>query len=72
MRDLFIRHSRLSIDQIERLKKRVEYNLVKLESVKSAQKSNWQEEADQIMGSIEKDQAATQAQLNRKVYIRAW
>lgn len=71
MRDLFIRHSRSSIDQIDRLKKRVESSLLKLESVKTAQKNNWQDEADQIMGSIEKDQATIQAQLNRKVYIRA-
>jgi sorting nexin-8 len=72
MRELFYRHNRLSIDQIERLKKRVETSLVKLESVKAAQKDNWQDEADRIMGSIEKDQATIQAQLNRKVFIRAW
>ena len=45
MRDLFIRRDRLAIDQVERLKKRVELNSQKLEAVKQAQKENWTEEA---------------------------
>jgi sorting nexin-8 len=72
MRDLFIRHDRLSIDQVERLRKRVETNSLKLESVKGAQKEGWQEEADRIIGSIEKDQASIASQLHRRVFIRAW
>ncbi|OCH87398.1 hypothetical protein OBBRIDRAFT_736288 [Obba rivulosa] len=71
MRDLFIRHDRLSIDQVERLKKRVETNSQKLESVRQAQKEGWEQEADKITGLIEKDQAAISAQLNRRVFIRA-
>jgi sorting nexin-8 len=72
MRDLFIRHDRFSVDQVERLKKRVETNSLKLEGVKVAQKEGWQEEADRIIVAIEKDQATIVAQLNRRVFIRAW
>jgi len=71
MRDLFIRHDRLSIDQVERLKKRVDTNSLKLEGVKAAQKEGWQEESDKIIVAIEKDQATIAAQLNRRVFIRA-
>ncbi|KAE9399516.1 hypothetical protein BT96DRAFT_1019417 [Gymnopus androsaceus JB14] len=45
VRDLFIRHDRLSLDQVERLKKRVETNSLKLEGIKAAQKDGWQDEA---------------------------
>ncbi len=71
MRDLFIRHDRLSGDQVEKLKKRVDTNSLKLENVKQAQKDGWQDEADKISGNIEKDQAAIAAALNRRVFIRA-
>jgi sorting nexin-8 len=72
MRDLFIRHDRLSGDQVEKLKKRVDTNSQKLESVKQAHKDGWQEEADKITVNIEKDQAAIAAALSRRVFIRAW
>jgi sorting nexin-8 len=72
MRDLFVRHDRLSVDQVERLKKRVDTNALKLESIKAIGKDGWQEEADKISGSIEKDKATISAQLNRRVFIRAW
>jgi sorting nexin-8 len=72
MRDLFFRQIRLSIDQVERLKKRVELTQVKLESIRAAQKDGWEGEAEKFVGSIEKDQATITAQLNRRVYIRAW
>lgn len=72
MRDLLIRHDRLSVDQVDRLKMRVDTNSLKLEAAKQARKDNWQEEADKISGLIEKDQAAIAAQLNRRIFIRAW
>lgn len=72
MRDLFIRHDRLSIDQVERLRKRVETNSLKLEGVKAAEKDGWQEEVDRFVVLIEKDQATIAAQLSRRVFIRAW
>ena len=69
MRDLFFRQTRLSIDQVERLKKRVESNQVKLESIRDGQKDG---SRDELTINIEKDQASITAQLNRRVYIRAW
>ena len=72
MRDLYLRHDRLSIDQVERLKKRVESNSIKMEGVKAAQKEGWQEEADRILVLIEKDQATIASQLHRRGFIRAW
>ncbi|KAH7926033.1 hypothetical protein BV22DRAFT_1194706 [Leucogyrophana mollusca] len=71
MRDLFVRHDRLSGDNVERLKKRVDTNSLKLEGIKAAQKDHWHEEADRIVGIIEKDQATIASLLNRRVFIRA-
>jgi len=70
-RDLFIRHDRLSIDQVERLKKRVETNSVKLDGIRAAQKEGWEDEAEKYTMLIEKDQASIAAQLSRRVFIRA-
>ncbi|KAH9479355.1 Sorting nexin MVP1 [Psilocybe cubensis] len=70
-RDLFIRHDRLSLDQVERLKKRIETTSVKLDGIRAAQKENWQEEAEKLTAMIEKDQATIAAQLSRRVFIRA-
>ncbi|KAF9482566.1 hypothetical protein BDN70DRAFT_801232 [Pholiota conissans] len=70
-RDLFIRHDRLSLDQVERLKKRIETTSVKLDGIRAAQKDNWQEEAERLTAMIEKDQATIAAQLHRRIFIRA-
>ncbi|KJA28004.1 hypothetical protein HYPSUDRAFT_34271 [Hypholoma sublateritium FD-334 SS-4] len=70
-RDLFIRHDRLSIDQVERLKKRIETTSVKLDGIRAAQKENWQEQVENLTAMIEKDQATIAAQLSRRVFIRA-
>ncbi|KIM44744.1 hypothetical protein M413DRAFT_442700 [Hebeloma cylindrosporum] len=70
-RDLFIRHDRLSIDQVERLKKRIETTSVKMDGIRAAQKENWQDEAERLTAMIEKDQATIAAQLSRRVFIRA-
>jgi hypothetical protein len=72
MRDLFFRQMRLSIDQVERLKKRVETNQAKLNSVRDTQKDGWGSEAEKLVQSIEADQAIITAQINRRAYIRAW
>lgn len=71
-RDLFIRHDRFSVDQVERLKKRIENTSVKLEGIRAALKENWQDEADRLTAMIEKDQATIAAQMSRRVFIRAW
>ncbi|KAL1747816.1 hypothetical protein HDZ31DRAFT_30940 [Schizophyllum fasciatum] len=71
MRDLFIRHDRLSIDQVERLKKRVETTSLKMDGIKSTRKEGWEIEADKLASQIERDQATIAAQLSRRVFIRA-
>ena len=71
-RDLFSRHDRLSGDQVERIKKRVEAASLRLETVKSAQKDKWADEADKIIGTIERDQATIGSLLARRVFIRHW
>ena len=71
-RDLFIRHDRLSVDQVERLKKRIEITSVRLDGIRAALKENWQDEADRLTAMIEKDQATIAAQMSRRVFIRAW
>ncbi|KAF9006173.1 hypothetical protein BDQ17DRAFT_1540764 [Cyathus striatus] len=70
-RDLFIRHDRLSVDQVERLKKKVETSSVKLDGIRVAQKEGWQEDVQRLTDLIEKDQATIAAQLSRRVFIRA-
>jgi len=72
LRDLFIRHDRLSIDQVERLKKRVDANALKAEGVRAAQKDGWQDEVEKYTALVEKDQLTIAAQLSRRVFIRAW
>lgn len=72
VKDLLIRHDRLSIDQVERLKQRVEVTSLKMEGVKAAQKEGWQDEVERHITSIEKDKATIAAQLSRRVFIRAW
>lgn len=72
MRDLFFRQTRLSIDQVDRLKKRVESAQVKLESVRDTHKDGLGNEVEKLVQSIETDQATIVAQLNRRTYIRAW
>lgn len=70
MRDLFIRHDRLSGDAVERLKKRIEANQMKLEGVRAAAKDGWQVEVDKLTASIERDQLMISQQLHRRVFIR--
>jgi sorting nexin-8 len=72
VKDLLIRNDRLSIDQVDRLKQRVETTSLKLEGVKAAQKEGWQDQVEQFVASIEKDQATIAAQLSRRVFVRAW
>jgi len=69
-RDLFLRHDRLSGDQVEKLKKHVETNSQKLEAIKNARKEGWAAEADKVLSSIELDQSAIASALARRVFIR--
>lgn len=69
-RDLFARHDRLSVDAVDRLRKRVDVNSRKLEAVKAARKDGWDAEADRILGIIERDQADIANCMARRVFIR--
>jgi len=71
VKDLLIRHERLSIDEVDRLKQRVEATSLKMEGVKAAQKEGWEDEVERHIASIEKDKAAIAQQLSRRVFIRA-
>ena len=70
MRDLFIRHDRLSGDNVERLKKHIETTQSKLEGIRIAQKEGWEQEVDRLSVSIERDQASIVSLLNRLIFIR--
>lgn len=69
-RDLFIRHDRLSGDNVERLKKRIETTQMKLEGIRAAQKEGWAQEVDRLTTVIERDQLTIQQLLNRRIFIR--
>jgi sorting nexin-8 len=71
-RDWFVRHDRQSTDQVDRLRKRVEQNSSKLETIRGNQKDGWQAEADRLAVLIEKDQIAISAALARRIFIRFW
>ncbi|KIK98174.1 hypothetical protein PAXRUDRAFT_824136 [Paxillus rubicundulus Ve08.2h10] len=71
MRDLFVRHDRHAVDNVDRLKKRVDLNSMKHEAIEAARKDGWQEDADRVVVLIEKDQATIASLLNRRVFIRA-
>ena len=70
MRDLFIRHDRLSGDNVERLKKRIETTQMKLEGIRAAQKEGWAQEVDKLTSLVERDQITIQQLLNRRIFIR--
>jgi len=70
-RELLIRHDRLSIDQVERLRKRVDVTSVKLDGIRAGQRDGWGDEVERLTSLIEKDQATIAAQLSRRLFIRA-
>ena len=74
MRDLFLRHDRLSGDNVERLKKRIETNQAKLEGLLSSpnRKDNWETEVDRLKGLDERDQTMVGTLLRRRVFTRYW
>jgi hypothetical protein len=67
-----VRHDRLSVNQVERLRKRVDANAMKREGVTATAKEGWREEAECLLMLIEMDNATITAQLHRRVFIRAW
>jgi len=70
VRDLFLRHDRLAHDNVDKLRKRIDTQSLKLESIKASAKDGWEVEADKVMHAIERDRAAIQQALARRVFIR--
>jgi len=60
------------MDQVERLKKRVDATSIKLDGIRMAARDGWQGEADRLTAIIEKDQGMIAAQMSRRVFIRVW
>lgn len=68
---LFGRLDRLSSDDVEkRLKPRAESNSKKLEDLRTARRTGWEEEADRLRNLIEVDRAGIESKLRRRVFIR--
>ncbi|EJD07688.1 uncharacterized protein FOMMEDRAFT_143983 [Fomitiporia mediterranea MF3/22] len=70
MRDLFLRHDRLSGDNVERLKKRIEVTQSKLEGARIAKKDGWEQEVERLTSLVERDQVTIVSLLNRRIFIR--
>jgi len=70
MRDLFMRHDRLSGDNVDRLKKRIETTQMRLEGIRTTQKEGWAQEVDKMINLVERDQVTIQQLMNRRVFIR--
>ena len=69
---MFLRHDRLSGDQVNKLQKRIETNGLKLEEIKHQRKEGWAAEADKVLSAIELDQSAIATAMSRRVFIRHW
>ena len=65
-----MRHDRLAHDGVDKLRKRIDTQSLKLESIKASAKEGWEAEADKLIQAIERDQAAIQHALARRVFIR--
>ncbi|KAK4694148.1 hypothetical protein P7C70_g8787, partial [Phenoliferia sp. Uapishka_3] len=73
LRDLFSRQHALSPDAVDRLKKRVEANMRKLDTLRTApepRKPTHSEDLDKVASLIEADQRHIDLLLRRRVFIR--
>ncbi|KIR58232.1 sorting nexin MVP1 [Cryptococcus bacillisporus CA1873] len=68
---LFYRHSRLSLDNVDALRKKVDSRFSKIESLKSAKKPGWEGEVDKLVSQSDRDTAEIQHLLARRVFVRA-
>jgi len=55
---------------VDLLKKRVESNSLKAEHVRHLQKPGWEQEADKLVGLVERDQIDIAALLARRIFVR--
>lgn len=65
-----MRHDRLSHDNVDKLRRRIDTQSLKLESIKASAKEGWEVEEDKLKHAIERDQAAVRQALARRVFIR--
>ena len=65
-----MRHDRLAHDSVDKLRRRVDAQSLKLESIKASAKEGWEAEEDRLKLAIARDQAAIQQALARRVFIR--
>ncbi|OXB36473.1 sorting nexin MVP1 [Cryptococcus neoformans] len=68
---LFYRHSKLSVDNVDALRKKVDSRFTKIESLKSAKKPEWEGEVDKLASQSDIDTAEIQRLLARRVFVRA-
>ncbi|WVQ81437.1 hypothetical protein IAT38_003561 [Cryptococcus sp. DSM 104549] len=69
-RDLFIRHDKLSRDNVDALRKKVEGRAKKGAALKAAAKVGWEVEVDKLVAASDQDTATIQSLLARRVFIR--
>ncbi|WWC91329.1 uncharacterized protein L201_006272 [Kwoniella dendrophila CBS 6074] len=70
-RDLFIRHDKLSKDNVDGLRKKVETRSKKIESLRSAAKPGWEIEVDKLVAASDQDNSTITCLLSRRVFIKA-
>ncbi|WWC64149.1 uncharacterized protein I303_106757 [Kwoniella dejecticola CBS 10117] len=70
-RDLFLRHEKLSKDNVDALRKKVEGRNKKIEGLKNAAKPGWEVEVDKLVAASDQDSSTINTLLSRRVFIRA-
>ncbi|KAI5480508.1 sorting nexin mvp1 [Pseudohyphozyma bogoriensis] len=70
LRDLFGRQVTHSHDAVDKLKKRVESNMRKVETVREVRKPAFEVELDKLASSIEADQRQIDLLLRRRIFIK--
>ncbi|WVW79221.1 hypothetical protein I302_101187 [Kwoniella bestiolae CBS 10118] len=70
-RDLFIRHEKLSKDNVDTLRKKVEARNKKIEQLKNGGKPGWEVEVDKLVAANDQDNSTIASSLSRRVFIKA-
>ncbi|WWC73211.1 uncharacterized protein I206_107177 [Kwoniella pini CBS 10737] len=70
-RDLFIRHEKLSKDNVDYLNKKIEIRNKKIEQLKTLSKPGWEIEIDKLISINDQDQSTIILLLSRRIFIKA-
>ncbi|KAK6904423.1 hypothetical protein I203_105236 [Kwoniella mangroviensis CBS 8507] len=70
-RDLFIRHDKLSKDNVDGLRKKVESRNKKIAQLKNAGKPGWEIEVDKLVAANDQDNSSITSLLSRRVFTKA-